>query len=73
MKRLSSFAVAGALVVSSLLASAPAASAQTRRTPNGYCGASNMAMAGEGMANAMSRNNLNGDLGMLGAVAASSC
>ncbi len=73
MKRLSSLVAAGALVVSSLLASTSTASAQTRLTPNGYCGARNMVMAGEGMANAMSRDNENGNLGMYGAVAASSC
>lgn len=73
MKRVSSIVAAGALVVSSLLANASTASAQTRLTPNGYCGARNMAMAGDGMANAMSRDNQNGSSGMHGAVAASSC
>jgi hypothetical protein len=73
MKRLSSLVAAGALVVAGLVGSISTASAGPRPTPNGYCGARNMAMAGDGMANAMSRDNENGNLGMFHAVAVSSC
>lgn len=44
-------------------------------TPNGLCGASNMVNTNAlpGMMNAMSLNDGNGDTGMYGAVANSSC
>ncbi len=54
------------------------ASAAPNPTPNGYCGAKNMVQAWGvgaqgGMANAMSRDNSNGNAGMFTAVGNSSC
>ncbi len=51
----------------------PVAAACGPVTPVGYVGALNMVRAGAGMANAMSRDNPNGNTGMYTAVAVSGC
>lgn len=66
------------LVVLGLTAFAGSATAAPSQTPNGYCGALNMAQAWGvgargGMANAMSVDNPNGNDGMSRAVANSDC
>jgi hypothetical protein len=71
MKRL--LAVISVSAVVAVAALGGTASASTGPTPNGWCGALNMLQAGAGMDNAMSRDNANGNAGMFGAVAASSC
>jgi hypothetical protein len=73
MKRLSSLVAAGVLVLTGFVGNASTASAEPRPTPNGLCGARNMSVAGDGMANAMSRDHENGNIGMFHAVAVSSC
>jgi hypothetical protein len=71
MKGLLAVVSTSAIVAAAALAGT--ASASTGPTPNGWCGALNMLQAGAGMGNAMSRDNGNGNTGMFGAVAASSC
>ena len=66
------------LVVLGLTAFAGSAAAAPSQTPNGYCGALNMAQAAGvgaqgGMAHAMSVDNPNGNVGMELAVANSDC
>ena len=66
------------LVVLGLTAFAGSATAAPSLTPNGYCGALNMAQAWGvgargGMQHAMSVDNPNGNLGMSRAVANSAC
>ncbi len=50
-----------------------ATSGAAPETPNGYCGAMNMSMAGAGMEHAMTVNNPNGSAGMFRAVDRSAC
>ena len=73
MKRVSSLVGTGVLILTVYVGSASPAEAAARRSHYGLCGAKNMVRAGEGMANAMSRDNENGNLGMSHAVAVSSC
>ena len=81
MRRLigrSRLALVSGLVVLSLTALPGVVSASPSQTPNGFCGALNMAEAwgvgvNGGMARAMSVDNPNGNAGMFGAVAATDC
>lgn len=58
--------------VTAFAASASPAAAAPNPTPNGFCGALNMLMAGEAMFTAMAlHTNANGDAGMFHAVAVS--
>jgi hypothetical protein len=55
-----------------LASTASPAAAQPGPTPNGFCGAANMLVAGEAMINAMAlHTNEHGDAGMFHAVAVS--
>ena len=65
-------ATAAVLAVIALPATASPAAAGPNPTPNGFCGALNMLMAGEAMVNAMVlHTNPHGDAGMFHAVAVS--
>ena len=81
MRRLigrSRLALVSGLVVLSLTALPGVVAASPSQTPNGFCGALNMAKAwgvgvNGGMAWAMSVDNPNGNAGMFEAVAATDC
>ena len=67
-------AAVAAVTLGMLAASASPAAAGPTQTPNGKCGAANMANAGEAMANAMAlHTDEHGDAGMMHAVAVSAC
>jgi len=67
-------AATAALTLSMLAASASPAAAGPTLTPNGKCGAANMANAGEAMTTAMAlHTDEHGDAGMMNAVAVSAC
>lgn len=68
------FLVLAAMIVAALSVGVGSASAATGPAQGtGYTGACNMLLAGSGMANAMSRDNAQGNAGMYRAVAVSGC
>lgn len=73
MKRVPVIMAMGALFLGGLVGSASPAAAANRPAASGLCGSRNMAMGGDGMVNAMSRNNINGVEGMRHAHLVSGC
>lgn len=66
--------VATAVLILAALAGGASPAAAAPQTPTGFCGAGNMAMAGDAMSDAMmDHTNDNGDAGMARAVALTAC